>query len=179
MVPFAGYGFNKSHAAAYSVVAYRTAWLKANCPAEFMAANLTNEITSTDKLPEYIEEARRMGIPVDPPDINRSDAIFDVVDGHIVFGLKGIKGVGDAAARAVVEEREENGSYQDFIDFVDRISRKTEDNKRLVNTRAIEVLVHVGAFDKLGRKAPGSYPHRPDMPAVLSDNIPPPLLPQP
>ena len=154
MVPFAGYGFNKSHAAAYSVVAYRTAWLKANCPAEFMAANLTNEITSTDKLPEYIEEARRMGIPVDPPDINRSDAIFDVVDGHIVFGLKGIKGVGDAAARAVVEEREENGSYQDFIDFVDRISRKTEDNKRLVNTRAIEVLVHVGAFDKLGQNRP-------------------------
>ena len=154
MVPFAGYGFNKSHAAAYSVVAYRTAWLKANCPAEFMAANLTNEITSTDKLPEYIEEARRMGIPVDPPDINRSDAIFDVVDGHIVFGLKGIKGVGDAAARAVVEEREENGPYQDFIDFVDRISRKTEDNKRLVNTRAIEVLVHVGAFDKLGQNRP-------------------------
>ena len=94
MVPFAGYGFNKSHAAAYSVVAYRTGWLKANKPAEFMAANLTNEITSTDKIPVYIEEARKMGIAVDPPDVNRSDSIFDVVDGRIVFGLMGIKGMG-------------------------------------------------------------------------------------
>ena len=88
MIPFAGYGFNKSHAAAYSVLAYRTGWLKANYPAEFMAANLTNEITSTDGLPEYIAECNRMGIPVDPPDVNRSDITFDVVDKRIVFGLK-------------------------------------------------------------------------------------------
>ena len=92
MVPFAGYGFNKSHAAAYSVLAYRTGFLKANYPAEFMAANLTNEITTTDGLPFYIAEARRMGIQVDPPDVNRSDSNFDVVDGHIVFGFRGIKG---------------------------------------------------------------------------------------
>ena len=154
MVPFAGYGFNKSHAAAYSVVAYRTGWLKANYPAEFMAANLTNEITSTDTLPIYIEEARRMGIPVDPPDVNRSDAIFDVVEGHIVFGLKGIKGMGDAAARAIVSEREANGSFKDFMDFVDRMSQKTEDNKRLVNNKAIEVLIKTGAFDNLGQNRP-------------------------
>ena len=154
MVPFAGYGFNKSHAAAYSVVAYRTGWLKANRPAEFMAANLTNEITSTDTLPEYIEEARRMGIPVDPPDVNRSDAIFDVVDGHIVFGLKGIKGMGDAAARAIVAEREENGPFNSFMDFVDRMSLRIEDNKRLVNNKAIEVLIKTGAFDKFGQNRP-------------------------
>ncbi|MCR5289461.1 MAG: DNA polymerase III subunit alpha [Treponema sp.] len=144
MVPFAGYGFNKSHAAAYSVVAYRTGWLKAHRPAEFMAANLTNEITSTDGLPAYIAEAKRMGIPVDPPDINRSDSIFDVVDGHIVFGLKGIKGLGDSAAAEIVEKRKE-GLYKDFIDFLDRVDLKT------VNKHAIEVLIKTGAFDNLGK----------------------------
>ena len=145
MVPFAGYGFNKSHAAAYSVVAYRTAYLKANYPAEFMAANLTNEITSTDKLPVYIEEARKMGIPVDPPDVNRSDSIFDVVDGRIVFGLMGIKGLGQSAAESIVNERNENGPYKSFIDFLDRL------DTHVVNKRAIEVLIKTGGFDHLDK----------------------------
>src|SRR5574344_2194904 len=145
MIPFAGYGFNKSHAAAYSVVAYRTAWLKANRPAEFMAANLTNEITSTDKLPEYIEEARKMGIPVDAPDINRSDEKFDVVDGRIVFGLMGIKGMGEGAAESIVKERNEHGPYKSFMDFLDRTDLKT------VNKRALEVLIKTGAFDHLDK----------------------------
>lgn len=148
MVPFAGYGFNKSHAAAYSVLAYRTAWLKCHKPAEFMAANLTNEITSTDTLPVYIQEARRMGIPVDAPDVNRSDIVFDVVDGHIVFGLKGIKGVGESAAQCVVDERAKNGPYKDFMDFLKRVDLKT------VNKRALEVLIKTGAFDKLGQNRP-------------------------
>lgn len=148
MVPFAGYGFNKSHAAAYTVVAYRTGWLKCHKPAEFMAANLTNEITSTDGLPAYIAEARRMGIAVDAPDVNRSDTIFDVVDGRIVFGLKGIKGMGEAAATSIVEEREKNGPYKDFMDFLDRVDLKT------VNKHAIEVLIKTGAFDKLGKNRP-------------------------
>ena len=120
MIPFAGYGFNKSHAAAYSVLAYRTGWLKAHYPAEFMAANLTNEITSTDGLPFYIEEARAMGVAVDAPDVNRSDVIFDVVDGRIVFGLKGIKGMGEGAAQAIVKERVTNGPYKNFMDFITR-----------------------------------------------------------
>lgn len=145
MVPFAGYGFNKSHAAAYTVLAYRTGWLKTHKPAEFMAANLTNEINSTDTLPEYIKEARKMGIPVDPPDINRSDSIFDAIDGRIIFGLKGIKGMGDAAAKAIVEEREANGPYKSFIDFMERINQKE------VNKKAIDVLIRTGAFDKLGQ----------------------------
>ncbi len=145
MIPFAGYGFNKSHAAAYSVVAYRTAWLKANRPAEFMAGNLTNEITSTDKLPVYIEEARKMGIAVDPPDINRSDEIFDVVDGRIVFGLMGIKGMGQSSAEAIVKERTENGPFKSFLDFMDRM--KVTD----VNKRVLECLIKTGAFDKLGQ----------------------------
>ena len=145
MVPFAGYGFNKSHAAAYSVVAYRTGWLKANRPAEFMAANLTNEITSTDKIPVYIEEARKMGIPVDQPDVNRSDSIFDVVDGRIVFGLMGIKGMGQGAAEAIVREREKNGPYKSFDDFIARIDTHT------VNKKAIEVLIKTGGFDRLDK----------------------------
>ena len=145
MVPFAGYGFNKSHAAAYSVVAYRTGWLKANRPAEFMAANLTNEITSTDKLPAYIEEARKMGIPVDPPDVNRSAVVFDVVDGRIVFGLMGIKGLGQSAAEAIVQERDANGPFKSFMDFADRI------DFHVVNKRAMEVLIQTGGFDHLDK----------------------------
>ena len=166
MIPFAGYGFNKSHAAAYSVLAYRTAWLKANRPAEFMAANLTNEITSTDGLPVYIAEARRIGVAVDPPDVNRSDAVFDVVDGHIVFGFKGIKGMGDAAARAIVREREMNGPYKDFMDFLIRVMKfkpeLTEEEKSEIkaaklspiNKKAVEVLIKCGGFDNLGQNRP-------------------------
>ena len=154
MIPFAGYGFNKSHAAAYSVLAYRTGWLKAHKPAEFMAANLTNEINSTDGLPFYISESRRIGIPVDPPDINRSDKTFDVVDGRIVFGLKGIKGMGDAAATVIIDERNANGPYESFIDFVERAGIKVVDGKRAVNNKAIEVLIKTGAFDKFGINRP-------------------------
>lgn len=145
MVPFAGYGFNKSHAAAYSVVAYRTAYLKANFPAEFIAANLTNEISSTDKLPVYIAEGRAMGLEIEPPDINRSDKYFDVVDGKIVFGLMGIKGLGEGAADYIVAERKKNGPYTSFIDFLERATSHE------VNKKAIEVLIKTGAFDKLGQ----------------------------
>lgn len=162
MIPFAGYGFNKSHAAAYSVLAYRTGWLKANKPAEFMAANLTNEITSTDGLPAYIEEARRMGIPVDPPDVNRSDANFDVVDGHIVFGFRGIKGMGTSAAQAIVDERTKNGPFKSFMDFLERMITVKEDvideetgakrgEKLAINKKAVEVLIKCGGFDNLGQ----------------------------
>lgn len=151
MEPFAGYGFNKSHAAAYSVLAYRTGWLKANYPAEYMAANLTNEISSTDKLPEYIEEARRMGIQVDAPDVNRSSIKFDVVDGHIVFGLEAIKGMGEKAAAAIINERETNGAYKSFMDFMERVVQCKEKvngfRKQMVNKKAIEVLIKTGGFD--------------------------------
>ncbi|MDR2897825.1 MAG: DNA polymerase III subunit alpha, partial [Spirochaetaceae bacterium] len=145
LIPFAGYGFNKSHAAAYSIVAYRTAFLKANFPAEFIAANLTNEISSVDKLPEYIAEGRKMGIPIDPPDINRSDKLFDVVDGRIVYGLMGIKGLGEAAADEIVNQRNAKGSYTSFMNFLDRVELRT------VNKKALEVLIQTGSFDKLGQ----------------------------
>ena len=175
MVPFAGYGFNKSHAAAYSVLAYRTGWLKAHYPAQFMAANLTNEITSTDGLPEYIQEAKAMGVPVDPPDVNRSDVVFDVVDERIVFGLKGIKGMGENAARAIVEERETNGKYKSFIDFIQRacaLTEKDEDGreKTLVNKKAIEVLIKTGAFDNL-TDVDGKPLNRPTLLANMEDAL--------
>jgi DNA polymerase-3 subunit alpha len=146
--PFAGYGFNKSHAAAYSVLSYRTAWLKAHFPAEFMAANLSNEINSTvkEKLPEYIDVARQMGIPLDPPDVNRSGRLFTVVDGRIVYGLKAIKGIGDRPAEEIVACRK-SGPYKDFIDFLNRVDIKT------VGKKVIELLIQTGAFDPFA--APG------------------------
>lgn len=115
LTPFAGYGFNKSHAAAYSVIAYRTAYLKANYSVEFMAANLTNEISNTDKLTVYISEARQMGLSVLPPDINRSEAKFTVDNGQIIYGFLGIKGVGEGIAMEIQKERESHGRFIDFL----------------------------------------------------------------
>ncbi|MDR0444108.1 MAG: DNA polymerase III subunit alpha [Treponema sp.] len=145
LVPFAGYGFNKSHAAAYAILAYRTAYMKANFPAEFMAANLTNEIRSTDKnkLSECIAEARRMGIAIDPPDVNRSDRLFTVVEGCIVYGLLGIKGLGEVSAAEIVRGRSPE-PYKSFTDFLDKVEIKT------VGKKAIELLIQTGAFDKFG-----------------------------
>ena len=141
---FAGYGFNKSHAAAYAVIAYRTAFLKANYPAEFMAANLTNEISNPDKLTEYIGEARSMGIEILPPDVNRSVTRFAVSEGRIVYGLLGIKGVGEGLVRAILEERERGGPYTDFMDFLERVGMGQ------MNRKTLEALVLAGCFDALG-----------------------------
>jgi DNA polymerase-3 subunit alpha len=146
LVPFAGYGFNKSHAAAYSVVAYRTAYLKANHPAEFMAANLTNEITNSAKLTEYIGEARTMNLKVLPPDLNRSDAAFSVSDGKIVYGFLGIKGVGQGLADTIVAERDAHGSFSTFIDFLGRLGNSG------LNKKTLESLILAGCFDSLGNK---------------------------
>ncbi|MDR2184679.1 MAG: DNA polymerase III subunit alpha [Treponema sp.] len=145
LVPFAGYGFNKSHAAAYSVVAYQTAYLKANFPAEFMAANLSNEINSTDKdkLSACIDESRKMGLVIDPPDINRSDKVFSVVEGRIVYGFLGIKGLGEASAEEIINCRKE-GPYRDFMDFLNRVDIKA------VGKKVIELLILTGSFDRFG-----------------------------
>ena len=144
LIPFAGYGFNKSHAAAYSVVAYRTAFLKANYPAEFMAANLTNEINNTDKLTQYISEAKAIGRKVLPPDINFSEAKFTVAKGEIVYGLLGIKGVGEGVAEAIVAERAARGPFAGFIDFLSRAAGAG------MNKKTLECLIHAGCFDSLG-----------------------------
>ncbi|MBK5200705.1 MAG: DNA polymerase III subunit alpha [Spirochaetaceae bacterium] len=142
--PFAGYGFNKSHAVAYSVVAYQTAFLKANYPAEFLAANLTNEMNNPDKFTEYLNVAEAMGLEIMAPTINYSEQHFSVVDNKIVYGLAGIKNVGSAAVTRIVVEREKNGTYKDFIDFLKR------SESRILNSKLLESLITAGAFDSIG-----------------------------
>jgi DNA polymerase-3 subunit alpha len=152
MAPFAGYGFNKSHSAAYAVIAYQTAYLKVNFPAEFMAANLTNEIHSADKdkLSVCIDEARKMGLVIDPPDINHSEKVFTVVEGRIVYGFLGIKGLGDGSAGEIIRCRRD-GPYKDLIDFLNRVDIKG------VGKKVIELLIVSGAFDRC-YSAEGSAP---------------------
>ncbi|TVR68041.1 MAG: DNA polymerase III subunit alpha [Spirochaetaceae bacterium] len=146
--PFAGYGFNKSHAAAYSILAYQTAYLKANFPVEFIAANLTNEINDTDKFTEYLLEARDMGITVRPPDVNRSEKYFGVLEGEVVFGLVGVKNVGAGAVDAILTARRTEGPFTSFLDFLERIDTRT------VNRKVIETLIRTGAFEGLGHNRP-------------------------
>jgi len=145
LVPFAGYGFNKSHAVAYSVIAYHTAYLKANFPVEFIAANLTNDIHSADKdrLSRCIDEARRMGLSVEPPDVNHSNKLFSVVNGRIIYGFLGIKGLGEASAEEIVRARQD-GPYTSFMDFLEKADIKA------VGKKVIELLVQTGAFDSFG-----------------------------
>ena len=143
LAPFAEYGFPKPHAAAYSVLSFRTAYLKAHYPAEFMAANLTNEMADTDKLAEYIVEARDMGLEVLPPSVNLSVGHFSVVEGRIVYGLQGIKNVGAGAVAEIVARRAEGGDYHDLVDLLERVDFGQ------VNRKVVETMVQVGAFDGL------------------------------
>ena len=142
LAKFADYGFNKSHAAAYALISYQTAYLKANYPVEFLAASMSLELTNTDKLAEFRREASRMGITVEPPDVNRSGVRFEVSDGKIHYALAAVKGVGEEAARAVVEARGRK-SFASLADFARRVSPKA------VNKRTFEQLVCAGAFDQL------------------------------
>jgi DNA polymerase-3 subunit alpha len=144
LIPFAGYGFNKSHAAAYSFIAYQTAYLKANYPKEFMAANLSNEVHNTDKLADYIKEARGMGMEILPPHLNLSEKEFTVVQGKIVYGLIGAKNIGDAAVDEIIRERREHGEYKSLLDFLARV------NLKIVNRKAIEALILSGILDCFG-----------------------------
>jgi DNA polymerase-3 subunit alpha len=144
MEKFAGYGFNKSHAAAYALVAYQTAYFKANYPVEFMAALLTSEMGDTDKIVKYIDECRVMAIPVHAPDVNASGVRFTVDGSAIRFGLAAIKNVGEAAMESILKTRAEAGAFQTLDDFCVRV------DLRLVNRRVIESLIKAGAFDSLG-----------------------------
>jgi DNA polymerase-3 subunit alpha len=140
---FASYGFNKSHSVAYSVVAYQTAYLKAHYRAEFMAATLTSEIGSTDKIVKLIDDCRRSGIEVLPPDVNESATDFSVVGGRIRFGMAAIKNVGESAIGSVTRARKEGGRFSDLFDFAARV------DLRLVNKKCLESLVQAGAFDSM------------------------------
>jgi DNA polymerase-3 subunit alpha len=141
MSKFAEYGFNKSHSAAYALIAYQTAFLKAHYPMEFMAASLTSEVPNPDKIVKYIAECREMGIDILPPDINESYKNFTVIGSQIRFGLAGVKNVGDAAVDAILLEREERGKFKSLFDLCKRV------DSRKVNRRVIESLIKCGAFD--------------------------------
>jgi DNA polymerase-3 subunit alpha len=145
MAYFAGYGFNKSHSAAYAVLSIQTAWLKANHPAEFLAATLTSEMGDSKRVPVLIEEARRLRIRLGPPDINRSEAGFVVKDEGIVFGLAAVKNVGVSAIEKILAVRRGNGPFASLYDFVTNIDLKT------VNRRVLESLAQAGALDSFGR----------------------------
>ncbi|MBF0386540.1 MAG: DNA polymerase III subunit alpha [Candidatus Omnitrophica bacterium] len=139
---FAGYGFNRSHSAAYAVITYQTAYLKANYPTEFMCALLTNEKDNTDKIVEYVKAAEVMGIKVLPPDLNASRTVFSVSGlGNIRYGLLGVKNVGRAAIEALIRERDANGPFKSIFDFCKRVDLRTN------NRKVIESLIKCGAFD--------------------------------
>jgi DNA polymerase-3 subunit alpha len=140
---FAGYGFNKSHAAAYAFISYQTAWLKANTPVEFFAASMSLDLSNTDKLAVFHQDARRFGVTVRAPDVNRSGADFEVENGEVLYALGAIRNVGLEAMKHLVAIREENGPFRDIFDFVERIDPKQ------VNKRAIENLARAGAFDQI------------------------------
>ena len=140
---FASYGFNKSHSVAYSVIAYQTAYLKAHYPAEYMAATLSSEIGDTDKIVMLIDDCRKIGIEVLPPDVNESGTNFLVINGAIRFGLCAIKGVGESAIESVIRSRDEEGKFENLFDFCRRV------DLRLVNKKCLESLVQAGAFDTL------------------------------
>jgi DNA polymerase-3 subunit alpha len=143
---FAGYGFNKSHSAAYALIAYHTAYLKAHYPVEFMAALLTSEVGNQDKLTHYLNECRDMGIKVLPPDVNSSDLAFTPREGSILFGLTAIKNVGEAAIDSVLTARWKLGRFDNLFQFCENV------DLRLLNKRVIESLIKAGALDSLGAR---------------------------
>lgn len=156
---FAGYGFNKSHSAAYALVSYQTLWLKAHYPAEFMAAVMTADMDNTDKVIGLVDECLRMGLTIRSPDINAGLYRFNVDDnGAIVYGIGAIKGVGEAPIENIISAREQGGHFKDLFDFCARIDLKK------VNKRVIEKLIYAGALDRLG-------PHRAAMMASVDDAV--------
>ena len=148
IVKFAGYGFNKSHSAAYALVTFYTSYLKCYYPSEFMAALLTLEKDNTDKVVKYVDEVKRLGLDLFPPDINKSDLVFSAkkIDGEevVMFGMGAIKGAGDVAIKSILKARDEGGVFTDLADFISRIDGSK------VNKRVIESLTKAGAFDSFG-----------------------------
>lgn len=144
MASFGEYGFNKSHSAAYAVITFRTAYLKARYPVEFMAAVLSSEMGDTDKLAEYVDECRIMGIEILPPDINKSDKLFKVEDNQIRYALMALKGVGAGAVESMIQAREKDGEFKNLGDFTRRV------DTRQVNSRVLDALIKAGAFDSFG-----------------------------
>jgi DNA polymerase-3 subunit alpha len=145
----ADYSFNRSHAACYALIAYRTAWLKANHPAQYMAALISSVMSTKDRVPFFVARCEEMGIEILPPDVNLSDHEFTVVDGNIRFGLDAVKGVGFQAVEAIKRAREESGPFTSLWDFCERV------DARAVNKKAIEALIKCGAFGSTGASRRG------------------------
>ncbi|MDQ2859353.1 MAG: DNA polymerase III subunit alpha [Pseudomonadota bacterium] len=143
MAKFAGYGFNKCHAAPYALIAYQTAWLKANAAVEFFAASMSLDLSNTDKLAVFYQDAKRRGVVILPPDVNRSGADFEVSGGQVLYALGAVRNVGAQAMAHVAEVRESGGRFADLFDFLERV------DPRHVNKRALESLARAGAFDGL------------------------------
>jgi DNA polymerase-3 subunit alpha len=143
MEKFSGYGFNKSHAAPYALIAYQTAWLKANAPVEFFAGSMSLDLANTDKLSVFYQDARRSGVKIRRPDVNLSGADFEVEDGEVLYALGAIRNVGLQAMEQVVAARREGGPFRDLFDFVERV------DPRQVNKRTFETLARAGAFDSI------------------------------
>ena len=143
MAKFSGYGFNKGHAAPYAMITYQTGWLKANAPVEFYAASMSLDLSNTDKLAVFYQDARRLGVSIRPPDVNRSGADFEVEDGEVLYALGAVRNVGLQAMEHLVAVREAGGRFRDLFDFVERV------DPRQVNKRALENLARAGAFDSL------------------------------
>ena len=164
---FAGYGFNKSHSAAYALVSYQTLWLKAHYPAEFMAAVMSADMDNTDKIVTLVDECNRMGLEILPPDLNTGKHKFTVDDqGRIVYGIGAIKGVGEGPIEAIIEAREEIGLFTDLFDFCAKVDLKR------VNKRVLEKLVLSGAMDNLGpERKEDEEPHRASIMASLPEAI--------
>ncbi|WP_025273225.1 DNA polymerase III subunit alpha [Haloglycomyces albus] len=163
MLPFAGYAFNKSHAAGYGLVAYWTAYLKANFPAEYMAALLSSVGDSKDKTAVYLSECRKMGITVMPPDVNDSRHMFHAVGGDIRYGMEAVRNVGGHVVSGIIQAREEKGEYTDFQDFLNKVPAN------VCNKRSVESLVKAGAFDSLGYSRRGlAEVHEKAIDAVVS-----------
>src|SRR5204863_481528 len=141
--------FNKAHAACYALLAYRTAWLTANYPAEYMAALISSVMSTKDKVPFFVARCEEMRIGILPPDVNESDHRFVVAEGNIRFGLDAVKGVGHAAVEAIKHGREEGGPFRSLWDFCERVETRT------VNKRSIEALIKCGAFDSTGAPRKG------------------------
>ncbi|ANJ66861.1 DNA polymerase III subunit alpha [Halothiobacillus diazotrophicus] len=157
MEKFAGYGFNKSHSAAYALVAYQTAWLKAHYPAHFMAAVLSADMDNTDKIVGLIGECQRMNLQVVPPDVNRCAYKFQAADaGTIIYGLGAIKGVGEGVIQQIVHERQRGGPFRDMNDFCQRVGTQA------LNKRVLEAMVLAGALDQLGPNRASLFAHIPE-----------------
>lgn len=152
MEKFAGYGFNKSHSAAYALVAYQTGWLKAHYPAEFMAATISSDMDKTDKVVTFIDECRAMDLALLPPDVNHGQFHFSVDNqGRIIYGLGAIKGLGEGPVESIIAARSEAGPFKDLFDFCARV------DGRKVNKRALEALIRSGALDSIGPEAEMGY----------------------